>query len=89
MADKDQWPTFRQENELTASQFLRAISLEPTSTFVQYLATGAQRRPSSKQGSVGEKLHTALATARSLPLRCLPQVPKEQFLDYVSENDSC
>lgn len=71
-SERDNWKelyswqdNYRKKHNLTVTQFLRAINMEATSTYIQYLTLN--RIPTSKQGTAGLEIRNALEEAKAKP----------------------
>lgn len=82
---------YKKEHNLSSSQFLRNINLEPNSSFVQYLSKESKnRKPSCKEGTVGLQLRKALEKAKTstTPLSNVSRTSKEIFGDFLLDKES-
>jgi transcriptional regulator with XRE-family HTH domain len=79
---------YRKQHNLTATQFLRALNLSPTSTYIQYLSKDNYHTPSLRQGSAGRCLTDALQKAMSLPtIYCVERTILEEFSDFLLDHE--
>lgn len=95
--NKDNWSElyswqkqYRKKYNLSPSQFLRGINLEPNASYKQYL-TIENRTPINREGSIGRKIRDALEkakdNAKTFLITTPSRLPSTAFRDFLLDEE--